>query len=93
MLLWNKKFYESYSDSCSFQITLDTGGSLLKTSGPISPTMRYWWVNNKMEYKTRNECQVQKLKLNSDWIKNDSEVSYMERNKWFRVWDTGVVNL
>ena len=93
MLLWNKKFYESYSDSCSFQITLDTGGSLLKTSGPISPTMRYWWVNSKMEYKTVNECQVQKLKLNSDWIKNYSEVSYMERNKWFRVWDTGVVNL
>ena len=87
------KYIKNKVGDFQFQITLDTGGSLLKTSGPISPTMRYWWVNSKMEYKTRNECQVQKLKLNSDWIKNDSEVSYMERNKWFRVWDTGVVNL
>ena len=77
-----------------FQITLDTGGIL----SDVNPerknvSLRYWWVNNKLEYKSRNQCQVSILKLKSDWLENDTEKSYMERNKFYRVWDSGILNL
>ena len=77
-----------------FQVTLDTGGSILKEyKQEDTISLRYWWVNGSSNFKTRNECQSSKLKLNSDWMEDDNEKSYMERNNWFRVWDSGICTL
>lgn len=78
----------------TFQVTLDTGGSLLSRYDYINHIdLRYWWVNGSGKFKTRNECQVSRLRLNEDWLESDTEKSYMERNNWFRVWDTGICTL
>ena len=77
-----------------FQITLDTGGKLLNKIPTINDvSIRYWWVNNNLDFKTRNDCQISKLKLNNDWEENDTEKTYMEKNKWYRVYDTGIISI
>lgn len=78
----------------TYQIALDNGGStLLALENEIKGTPRYWWVNNKMEYRTRNSTQLNRLKLLPDFVDGESETEYMEKNKWFRVWDSGIANL
>ena len=76
-----------------FQITLDTGGSLsagVPKKEDIS--LRYWWTKSNY-FKTRNQCQVLTLKKNSDWSNGDTEVSYMQKNGWSRIWDAGIQDI
>jgi len=84
---------ENYKDIL-FQITLDTGGSLLLKNKikQSNVTLRYWWTKSST-YKTRNECQVSILNKKDDWQKNDTEKSYMERNGWTRLWDSGICSI
>lgn len=77
-----------------FQITLDTGGLLTKgTPSEKDVSLRYWWVNDKLNFLTRNQCQVSKLKLNDDWANDDTEKTYMSKNKYYRVWDSGIITI
>lgn len=77
-----------------FQITLDTGGtisSMYSLSDNI--TLRYWWVNSKMDVLSRNRTQVHLLKVNDDWIEGDTENSYMIRSGYYKVFDCGIATL
>lgn len=77
-----------------FQITLDTGGTLLSSFESNSiPTLRYWWVNSRMEVRSRNSCQTSILKSNSDFLEDDTENSYMIRNGFYKVFDCGILTL
>jgi hypothetical protein len=76
-----------------FQITLDTGGSLLDriiTRNNIS--LRYWWTDGHRRI-SRNICQVGRISKNDDWNKNDTEDGYMRRKGYYRIYDTGIVSL
>ena len=77
-----------------FQITLDTGGtisSMYNLSDSI--TIRYWWVNSKMDVLSRNRTQVHTLKFNDDWVEGDTENSYMVRSGYYKVFDCGIATL
>ena len=77
-----------------FQITLDTGGTLLNNfEANLSPSLRYWWVNSRMNVRSRNSCQVSILKSNPDWVDGDTESSYMIRNGFYKIFDRGVLTL
>jgi hypothetical protein len=77
-----------------FQITLDTGGTLLNNfDSNLIPSFRYWWVNSKMEVRSRNSCQVLVLKKNDDWEENDTENSYMIKKGFYKVFDCGILTL
>ena len=88
------KNIEKKSGKVQFQITIDTGGTLLGKKFPDKEdvTLRYWWVNQS-DYLTRNSCQVSRLSKNFDWLETDTEKSYMERNGWVQVWDSGIVKI
>jgi len=74
-----------------FQVTLDTGGTLVRqefTRKDVS--LRYWWIK-KDESLSRNQTQVSILKQNLDWVDGDTEDSYMKRNRYLKVWDSGII--
>lgn len=76
-----------------FQITLDTGGSLLDSVPEKGSTsLRYWWIKNN-KYLTRNTTQVAFLKKNNDWLNTDTENSYMKRNGWYKLYDAGIITI
>lgn len=77
-----------------FQITLDTGGTLLNNyDSNLKPSLRYWWVNSRMEVRSRNSCQVSVLRSNLDWLEHDTENSYMIKNGFYKVFDCGILTL
>lgn len=77
-----------------FQITLDTGGTITSYySIKDQVSLRYWWINSKLEIKSRNSTQVSVLKQSSSWIEGDTENSYMERLGYYKVYDCGIATL
>lgn len=76
-----------------FQVTLDTGGTIL---GGIptkeNTSLRYWWVKNN-SFLTRNSTQVSILKNKIDWQSDDTENSYMRRNGFLKIWDSGILEV
>jgi hypothetical protein len=76
-----------------FQITLDTGGSLVsKELFRKDVSLRYWWLKGN-KFLSRNQTQVLILKQNLDWHDYDTEVSYMKRNGYLKVWDSGIIEI
>ena len=76
-----------------FQVTLDTGGSLIKNEISHSDvSLRYWWVKND-SVLSRNQTQISILKRNDDWDNNDTEKSYMEKKGFVKIFDSGVVSI
>lgn len=78
-----------------YEITLDTGGKSLGFYSNFdidSAQLRYWWTNGKKRI-SRNQCQSSILSKNSDWKNNDTENSYMKRNGFLRIWDSGILKL
>lgn len=76
-----------------FQITLDTGGSLSLFSRDIlSVSLRYWWTNGKIRIQ-RNKTQKKILMKNADWKNTDTEVSYLKRLNWNRIFDSGILTI
>ena len=76
-----------------FQVTLDTGGSIL--SKPIKKkdvSLRYWWTNGHHRL-SRNVCQAGILNKNDDWDTNDTEDIYMRKKGYYKIYDTGIVSL
>lgn len=82
----------------SYQITLSSGGSSLKSTSDykvIQP--RYFWVNSKdvSVYYHRNSCQKHLLekRFSKPLLDNDTESTYMERLGYLKVYDNGLAEL
>ena len=76
-----------------FQITLDTGGTIFDSVPTKENTsLRYWWVKNKL-FLTRNSTQISALKKKIDWKNDDTENSYMRRNGFLKIWDSGILEV
>ena len=76
-----------------FQVTLDSGGSLvLNTIDRKNVSLRYWWTDGHSRI-SRNSCQRSTLSKNEDWCDSDTEDSYMRKNKYNKIYDTGIVSL
>jgi hypothetical protein len=88
----SKYIYNDIGDF-TFQITLDTGGSLSIFSNDLSSvSLRYWWTNGKIRIQ-RNKTQKKKLMKNIDWENTDTEVSYLKRRNWNRIFDCGILTI
>lgn len=85
------KYLERLSIKPVFQVTLDTGGSVPNLD-LSNVSFRYWWIKNN-KFLTRNSTQVKDLKFKSDWVEGDTERTYMERNGYYQVFDTGIVSV
>ena len=79
-----------------YQITLATGGNTLNSYTNyriIAP--RYYWVKSNLKYYTRYQCQKSKLEkeFNIPLLKDDTEVTYMERLGYLKVFDNGLAEI
>ena len=76
-----------------FQVTLDTGGSILNRKIERKDvSLRYWWTDGHRRL-SRNVCQASILSKNKDWDGNDTENSYMRKKNYYKIYDTGIVSL
>ena len=76
-----------------FQVTLDTGGTIFKANiSKKDVSLRYWWVKNNSSI-SRNNTQLSNLRKKIDWEKDDTEDSYMRKNHFLKVWDSGILEV
>ena len=72
-------------------VNLDTGGGSADTTKPV--TKRYWWVKNghPEQFLPRNSTQRAKLeaRFGESLRPDDTEVTYMVRHGWLRVFGAG----
>lgn len=91
------KFLKTIVGSFSYQITLSSGGTSLKSVNDYNVLPpRYFWVHaNTLEYFHRNYCQKKLLESHFQvpLLDNDTESSYMERLGYLKVFDNGLVEM
>lgn len=81
-------------ENVHMSVDLDTGGVMVTDPGKRTP--RYWWVNpSTLEFLHRNATQKSKLaeRFGLPLRDDDTEVSYMVRLGWTRVFGAGTCQL
>ena len=88
------KFIKNDIGDFIFQVTLDTGGTIIfnKNIERKDVSLRYWWIKSNIAL-SRNSSQLNILKNKKDWIEGYTEQSYMEKNGFSKIYDSGVVSI